>query len=66
VAVSSERTDSSTAILPETWGRVLPGEELTTLDHVYEASQRLVAAGLSVIPIDAYEGSKAPDSFRLP
>ena len=52
--------------VPNSWGQVIPGEESTSREHVYEASQQLVAAGLSVIPIDAYEGTKAPDSFRLP
>jgi putative DNA primase/helicase len=52
--------------LPETWARPIPGEESTSPDHVYEASRRLVEAGLSVIPIEAYEGSKSPDSYRLP
>jgi hypothetical protein len=57
---------SSAKPAPATWGRAMPGEELTTREHVYEASQQLVAAGLSVIPIEAYEGSKGPDSLRLP
>src|SRR6516162_9658960 len=35
-------------------------------EHIYEASQKLVDAGLSIIPIDAYEGSKSPDNLRLP
>jgi Bifunctional DNA primase/polymerase, N-terminal len=52
--------------LPQTWTQSIPGEEATTLEHVYEASKRLVEAGLSVIPIEAYEGSKGPDSLRLP
>lgn len=60
------RADSAIKPVPAAWGRAIPGEELTTPDHVYEASLRLVEAGLSVIPIDAYEGSKAPDSYRLP
>src|SRR4051812_35264332 len=51
---------------PAAWTRSIPGEELTTSDHVFDASQRLVAAGLSVIPIEAYKGTKAPDSLRLP
>src|SRR5262245_11825625 len=52
--------------LPASWFQSLPGEELTTPDHVYEASLRLVEAGLSVIPIDAEMGSKKPDHRRLP
>jgi hypothetical protein len=52
--------------LPAAWSRPVPGEEVTSPDHVYEASRLLVAAGLSVIPVDAYEGSKSPDSYRLP
>jgi hypothetical protein len=52
--------------LPEAWTRTLPGEESTAPALVYEASQRLVEAGLSVIPVEAYEGSKSPDSYRLP
>jgi hypothetical protein len=52
--------------LPEAWARANPAEEATSPEHVYEASRRLVEAGLSVIPIEAYEGSKSPDSRRLP
>ena len=52
--------------LPDAWTQSVPGEETTTPAQVYEASQRLVSAGLSVIPIEAYEGSKSPDSLRLP
>ena len=52
--------------LPVVWGRPIKGEESTSPVHVYEASRRLVEAGLSVIPIEAYEGSKSPDNLRLP
>jgi putative DNA primase/helicase len=52
--------------LPEAWTRPVPGEEETSREHVHQASQQLVAAGLSVIPIEAYEGSKSPDTYRLP
>src|SRR5262249_52496428 len=51
---------------PEAWALPIPGEENTTKELVFEASQRLVPAGLSVLPIEAYEGSKSPDSYRLP
>src|SRR6266849_7857827 len=61
-----DATPMSGKPLPESWSRITPGEEATTPQCVYEASLRLVAAGLSVIPIDAYEGSKSPDSLRLP
>jgi putative DNA primase/helicase len=50
---------------PVSWSQPVPGEEFTTREHVFEASQRLVIAGLSVIPVDACEGSKGPDSGRL-
>src|SRR5947209_2401880 len=52
--------------VPECWGQPLPGEENTIPKLVYEASVRLVEAGLSVIPIEAYEGTKSPDNLRLP
>jgi hypothetical protein len=52
--------------IPLSWSEPIPGEEFTTREHVYEASERLVQAGLSIIPIDAHEGTKAPDSSRLP
>jgi hypothetical protein len=52
--------------IPEAWTRAIPGEEVTTPDHVYEAGLVIVEARLSVIPIEAYEGSKSPDSLRLP
>jgi hypothetical protein len=52
--------------LPAAWSRPIEGEELTSPEHVYEAGRRLVDAGLSVIPIEAYEGSKSPDNLRLP
>jgi hypothetical protein len=52
--------------IPESLTRRVPGEEETTPEHVFEASRRLIEAGLSVIPIEAYEGSKSPDSLRLP
>src|SRR5436309_690245 len=63
---SRESNEASGKRLPEAWSRAIPGEEATSPALVYEASQRLVKAGLSVIPIDAYEGSKSPDSLRLP
>ncbi len=50
----------------DSWKQLQPGEENTTPNLVYEASQRLVEAGLSVIPIDAEMGTKSPDSQRLP
>jgi putative DNA primase/helicase len=62
----SERKESIGKPLPEVWSRPIAGEESTTREHVYEASQRLVKAGFSVIPIEAYEGTKGPDSYRLP
>ncbi|MBM4072794.1 MAG: hypothetical protein FJ271_28285 [Planctomycetes bacterium] len=52
--------------VPACWAQIVAGEDATTPECVYEASRHLVAAGLSVIPIDAYEGSKGPDSSRLP
>jgi hypothetical protein len=52
--------------VPESWIREIPGADATSPEHIYEASLRLVAAGLSVIPIDAYHGSKSPDVQRLP
>ncbi len=57
---------SSGKPVPEAWSQIASGEESTSRDHVYEASLRLVEAGLSVIPIEAYEGSKSPDTLRLP
>jgi putative DNA primase/helicase len=52
--------------VPTAWSRPACGEETTTPELVFQASQRLVAAGLSIIPIEAHEGSKSPDSRRLP
>jgi putative DNA primase/helicase len=66
VSTPSIETSAGGKLLPAAWARPLPGEEVTSPDHVYEASRRLVEAGLSVIPIEAYEGSKSPYSFRLP
>jgi hypothetical protein len=65
-----ERKSSANSVagkpLPSCWTQSQPGEEATSREAVFEASQKLVAAGLSIIPIEAYEGSKAPDSLRLP
>jgi hypothetical protein len=47
----SERKNPAGKSLPAVWSRPIEGEEFTSSDHVYEASQRLVEAGLSVIPI---------------
>jgi putative DNA primase/helicase len=52
--------------IPAAWFQPVPGEEATTPELVYQASLRLVAAGLSIIPIEACEGSKAPDPRFLP
>jgi hypothetical protein len=60
------RKDPTGKPLPAAWSRPIVGEEVTSSEHVYEAGRRLVEAGLSVIPIEAYEGSKSPDSLRLP
>jgi Bifunctional DNA primase/polymerase, N-terminal len=62
----SQNTQADGKSLPAIWGRCDPGEEQTSPDAVYKASQQLVQAGLSIIPVEAYEGSKSPDSFRLP
>jgi hypothetical protein len=64
--VPGPATGAGGNLLPAAWARPLPGEEVTSPDHVYESSRRFAEAGLSVIPIEAYEGSKSPDSFRLP
>jgi hypothetical protein len=64
--VPGPMTEGGGKPLPAAWSRPVPGEEVTSPDHVYEAGRLLVAAGLSVIPVDAYEGSKSPDSYRLP
>ena len=60
------RKASCSKPIPLSWSKPIPGEEQTTRSHVFEASKRLVRAGLSIIPIEAQEGTKAPDSSRLP
>jgi len=52
--------------VPDAWGRVDQVDETTSRERVHEASLRLVEAGLSIIPVEGYEGSKSPDTLRLP
>jgi putative DNA primase/helicase len=50
---------------PAAWIAEDPDAAATSPEAVYEAARRYVAAGLSCIPIDTDEASKAPDPRRL-
>jgi hypothetical protein len=50
---------------PAAWIAEDPDAATTSPEAVYEAARRYVAAGLSCIPIDTDEASKAPDPRRL-
>jgi hypothetical protein len=50
---------------PAAWIADDPDAAATSPDAVYQAARRYVAAGLSCIPIDTDEASKAPDPRRL-
>lgn len=52
--------------IPAARARPDPDDDATSPDAVFDASVRYVAAGLSVIPIDARERPKSPDVARLP
>src|SRR5690349_7011301 len=51
--------------IPRAWLAQDPDAARTSPERVYEAAVRYVEAGLSVIPIDAYDGSKSPDPRRI-
>src|SRR4051794_14347482 len=50
---------------PAAWIAEDPDAAATSPEAVYEAACRFVAAGLSCIPIDTDEASKAPDTKRV-
>lgn len=52
--------------MPAAWTADDPDLKAVLPEAVLEASRRYVAAGLSVIPIEAEYGSKSPDVRRLP
>jgi putative DNA primase/helicase len=67
--IANSNNTSSQPVLangwPTEWIAEDPDAEATSPEAVYQAALRYVAAGLSCIPIDTDEASKAPDPRRL-